>query len=111
MKDFLEYLTRQVEAGREEAEKLEADSRRDDADFVKVRTNIYDVCRTVTNALMARPGAGKEAVKAQLERFQTEWSGKLYKAREHGDARNVVVEENKLEVLEDVIAHFREAAE
>ena len=67
MKDFIEYLTDQFEAGKNDIARLEADGRKDDADFAKVRTNIYDVCRTVTKALTDRPGAGPEAVKAQLD--------------------------------------------
>ena len=103
MKDFIDYLTRQIEAGREESARLEADGRQDDADFAKVRTNIYDVCRTVTTALKDRPGAGPAAVKARLEGFRTAWTEALDKAREHGDARNVVVGETKLEALADAL--------
>ena len=108
MKEFVEYLTLQIEAGRKDIADLEKSGRQDDADFAKVRTNIYDICRTVTNALMNRPGSGKEAVRAQLGRFEKEWTAALDKAREHGDTRNIVVGETKLEALEDVIAHFPE---
>lgn len=111
MNEFIEYLTRRIDAGRADIAELEKDGRRDDADFAKVRTNIYEVCRTVTNALAARPNAGAGAVKAQLERFRTAWQAALDKAREHGDARNIVVEETKLTALADVIAHFPEAEE
>ena len=44
------------------------------------------------------------------ESFRTSWGAALEKARTHGDARNVVVEETKLQALEDVLAHFPEAA-
>lgn len=108
MKDFIEYLTRQTEAGRVDIARMEKEGCRDDADFAKVRMNIYDVCKTVTNALIDRPGAGAEAVKAQLLRFRSTWNTALEKAREHGDVRNIVVEETKLQALEDVIAHFPE---
>lgn len=108
MKEFIEYLTLQIEAGKKDVADLEKSGRQDDSDFAKVRTNIYDVCRTVTNALLNRPGAGKEAVRAQLGRFEKEWTAALDKAREYGDTRNTVVGEMKLEALEDVIAHFPE---
>ncbi len=109
MDAFIKYLTAKIESGKEEIAKLEADGRKDDADFEKVRTNIYEICRTVTGALTARPGAGAEAVNAQFGRFKTTWGDALEKAREHGDARNIVVEETKLKALEDVVAHFQEA--
>ena len=108
MNEFIEYLTAQIEAGRNAITELELAGCQDDADFAKVRNNIYDVCRTVTNALMKRPDAGKEVVRARLERFEKEWTAALDKAREHGDTRNTVVGETKLAALEDVIAHFPE---
>ena len=109
LEKFMDYLTRQIDAAGEEISALEADGRRDDANFVKVRQNIYDVCRTVTNALTdSRVNAGTGAVAAQFERFRKTWGESLEKAREHGDAREVVVGETKMEVLEDVVAHFRE---
>ena len=111
METFINYLTEKIEAGKAEIAGLEADGCKDDADFARVRTNIYEVCRTVTGALTSRPGAGNGAVKAQFERLKAIWGDALEKAREHGDARNIVVEETKLQALEDVIAHFQEAAE
>lgn len=108
MNDFIGYLSQQIEAGKNDIARLEKEERKDDADFIKVRTNIYEVCKTVTNALAGRPGAGLEAVSARFDGFKKSWSEALDKAREHGDARNIVVEETKLEALDDVIAHFAE---
>ena len=109
MNDFIDYLTARIENGKEEIKKLEESGRQDDANFAKVRMNIYDVCKTVTGALASRPGAGIGAVKAQFERFRETWGSALEKAREHGDARNVVVGEMKMEALKDVMEHFPEA--
>ena len=106
MKEFIGYLLQKIEACREEIAGLEKSGRQDEADFAKVRLNIYTICRTVTDALLDRHGAG--AVKAQLERFRTEWSTALDQAREHDEARKRVVGEVRLEALEDVIAHFPE---
>jgi hypothetical protein len=106
MKEFIDYLSQKIEACREEIAGLEKSGRQDEADFAKVRLNIYTICRTVTDALLDRRGAG--AVKAQLERFRTEWSTALDQAREHDEARKRVVGEVRLEALEDVIAHFPE---
>ncbi len=110
MDTFIKYLTEQIEAGKAEIARLEEDGCRDDADFAKVRTNIYEVCRTVTNALANRPGAGPEAVKKQFMNFRTSWGAALDNARKHDDARNTVIEEAKLKALADVAAHFPEAA-
>ena len=111
MDAFIRYLTDQIEAGKAEIARLENDGCQDDADFAKVQTNIYEVCNTVTNALIQRPGAGTEAIKAQFEHFHTTWGAALDSAREHNDTRNIVIGESKLKALEDVTAHFPEVAE
>ncbi len=109
MDTFIKYLTEKIEAGKAEIARLEEDGCRDDADFAKVRTNIYEVCRTVTDTLVRRPGAGPEAARKQLENFRTIWGAALDNARKHDDARSVVIEEAKLNALADVAAHFPEA--
>ena len=74
-------------------------------------TNIYDVCSTVSQALLSRPGAGTGAIRAQLDRFRTEWGAALEKAKQHDNINGIAVEETKLAALDDVIAHFQEVAE
>lgn len=108
MEEFIRYLEGKIKAGRAESASLAAEGRNDDADFAKVKTNIYDVAKTVSLALMKRPGAGVGAIGEQFERFRTGWGAALEKAKAHDDARNVAVEETKLAALEDVIARFRE---
>ena len=108
MKEFVSYLDGRIEEGRAEIAALTAEGRTDDANFAKVRTNIYDVCRTVSRTLTDRPGAGRNAIAAQLERFRTAWGAALEKAKQHDDVSGIAVEEIKLTALEDVIAHFRE---
>ena len=108
MKEFISYLDSRIEEGRAEIAVLTADGRTDDANFAKIRTNIYDVCRTVSRTLADRPGAGIDAIAAQLERFRATWGAALEKAKQHDDISGIAVEETKLAALEDVIAHFRE---
>ena len=111
MEEFITYLTGKIEEGKAETASLLVDGRKDDADFAKVRTNIYDVCWTVSQALVNRPGAGTEAIRARLERFRTEWGSALEKAKQHDNINGIAVEETKLAALEDIIAHFREVSE
>ena len=108
MKEFIAYLDSRIEEGRAKIAVLTADGRTDDANFAKIRTNIYDVCRTVSRTLADRPGAGIDAIAAQLERFRATWGAALEKAKQHDDISGIAVEETKLAALEDVIAHFRE---
>ncbi len=111
MQEFIDYLDRQIEAGQAEIAALAADGRRDDANFAKVRANIYGVCKAVSQTLWNRPGAGVSAVRAQMERFRAGWGEALEKAKIHGDVSGIAVEETKLGALADIIAHFPEGTE
>ena len=111
MKNFISYLDSKAEEGKAGTAALQAEGRMDDANFMKVRTNISEICGTVSLALMNRPGAGPGAVKNQLERFRAEWGAALEKAKQHNNIRGIAVEETKLSALEDVIAHFGEVPE
>ena len=108
MKEFMAFLEDKIAEGKAETAALEADGRKDDANFAKIRTNIYDICRTVTRTLVDRPGAGIGAVKAQLDRFHAGWSEALERAKRHDDINAVTVEETKLAALEDIVARFQE---
>ncbi len=110
METFIDYLDTRIEAGKADITRLFEEGRKDDSDFAKVRTNIYEVCKTVTNALKDRPGAGYPAVKAQFGRFKAAWGAALEKAKANDDIAAIAVEEIKLSALEDVIVHFPEAA-
>ena len=109
MEEFIQYLEQKIAAGKAEIAALEAEGRKDDANVAKVRTNIDDVCKTVSQALLRRPDAGVGAIRAQFDRFQTIWGAALDKAKEHHDVAGIAVEETKLAALQDVAEHFREA--
>ena len=108
MEKFISYLDSKMREGKAKTAELQTKGSGADADFMKVQTNIYEICKTVSLALANRPGAGAGAVKAQLERFRTEWSGALEKARQYNNTRSVAVEEIKLSALEDIMARFEE---
>ncbi len=110
MDDFIAYLDSRIEKGKIKTAELLAEGCRDDANLSKVHTNIYEICKTVSRALLSRPGAGTSAVKAQLERLHTEWCASLEKAKQHDNISGIAVEETKLSALDDVIAHFQEVA-
>ena len=108
MKEIIEYLEKQIKADKAKTAEFLTDGRKDDANFMKIQTNIYEICKTVSQALVNRPGAGIGAVKAQFERFHAEWGAALEKAKQHNNINSTAVEEIKLAALEDIIAHFQE---
>ena len=111
MEAFMKYLEEKTDACKAEIAALQAEGRMDDAAFAKVRANIYDICRTVTDVHVNRTKAGKPAVQAQLDRFEAGWSEALAQAKIHGDAKAAAVEEIKLQTLREINVRFAEAAQ
>ena len=109
MEQYYAYLRERKAMLLKEAEQLKAEDRADESDLDKIRANIYDICGTVTKVHMDRPGGGKEACRAQLERFRREWTAAGEKAAAHGDTKKAVIEEIKLEALADAAAKLEEA--
>lgn len=108
MEDFFEYLRVQNERLLCEADELKASDRIDECNLTKVRANIYDVCATVCRVHMNRPGGGLEACREQFDRFRNVWGSEKKRNEAHGDVTKAVIEEIKLEALEDIAARFEE---
>jgi len=100
-------------AAREEREKaLLADGRRDEANFEKVRANIYDVFRTIL-AVAEKTQGDETGVRAfflqKLEQIPMGWKAAYEAAKAHEDAAKMRVEEIKLEAVAEIEACFDQA--
>jgi len=84
--------------------KLEQEGRRDEANLGKVRLNIVNVFETVANADQKSVEAGGwkdfcSRYEPRFDKLSEPWRARLEKARAHGDADTIAVEEAKLEML------------
>ncbi len=104
---FEEKIT---ECDKRKAQLLE-DDRADEADFEKIKSNIYDVFRTVLSASQKACGENEEAVKSffesKTEQIPASWRVSLEKAQEHGDEKKICIEKIKLSVIEEIKGKFR----
>lgn len=110
MNRYIAYLEEKIEELQKEEEQLIAGERKDEANFVKIKMNICDICKTVYN-VHAKTKQGTvlwQEYRKQLDRFETGWGASLEMAREFGDAQKVVIEEAKLEMLQMLRAKFEE---
>lgn len=96
MEKFLKYLDEQATRLREESRQLAVDHRRDEGDLIKIRANVYGICKSVLQVL----DSGK--AKAKLTELYDTWSKNLEMAREHDDVKQAVIEEIKLETLAEI---------
>ena len=57
------FFENNISECRKRENELFSDDRRDEADFEKIRANIYDIFRTVLNAALKKCGEDEAAVK------------------------------------------------
>lgn len=102
METFQIWLDEQAACLREESKKLTADDRRDEGNLVKIRANVYEICKSVLQVL----DRGK--AKAKLTELHDTWSKSLEMARGHDDVRQTVIEEIKMETLAEILSKLEE---
>ena len=110
MEDFIEYLEEKIESLKKETEKFNENYRQDDAVFVKIKMNVYNVCKTVFEVFKkVKPESAlyNEYI-MKLDEFEENWSKSADKAKEFGDAKKIAAEDIKLEALADIREKFIE---
>lgn len=110
MNKYIAYLEKTIVELQKEETLLAATDRKDEANFIKIKMNICDICKTIYN-VSARTNHGealKEEYIRQLTRLPENWKITLDKAREHGDVQKIVIEETKLDMLQEIKAKFEE---
>lgn len=117
MNEFLTYIDKLVVKYQAEEEMLIKMDRKDEANFAKIRVNICEICKTLYGASMKMAQsrerenvdineAFKEEYFRQLTRLLENWKISYEKAKEHGDASKIVIEEIKLETLQMVLDKY-----
>ncbi len=110
MENFITYLNKMILTLQEEEKNLITSDRKDEANFIKIKINICDICKTIYNVSMKTNGgvALKQEYLRQLTRLPENWKIALEKAREHNNVQKIVIEETKIEMLEQIKLKFEE---
>jgi len=90
---------------------LNQQERRDEADFQKIRENIYDIFLKMFQFSLQTTGELDAAKVAavfyqKLDTIPANWKISYQKAKEHGDEAKAYIEEIKLEVVEEIRSGF-----
>lgn len=99
---MVDYLDARVAFWTAEGSKLTADDRRDEGNLTKIRANVYGICATILRAV------GMEKGSERILGLRDTWETALIAARTHHDAEKVLVEEVKLEAMEDILKKLNE---
>lgn len=109
--DFVKFLDEQTSAVYKDINRLTEDNRKDEANFEKIRANIYQVLKTIFLASMRISGEEWEQVGyfgGRLDVMEETWRSSLAKASEHNDTVRAIQEQVKLEVMDEVRKTFKE---
>ena len=107
---FVDYLETKIAELKKEATELEKNYRQDDAVFVKIRINVYDVCKTVFGVFKKtkmQDDLYNEYIN-KLDEFERIWSSSAENAKKFGDSKKIAAEEAKLFVLAEIKKKFIE---
>ena len=81
---FISYLDQRTASVQEDIRRLIADNRRDEADFEKIRANIFQIVKTIFQASERMSLEESERVRflsSRLSLFQETWEASLMKAK------------------------------
>lgn len=109
MKEYIQYLEDSISRLRSEQQQLEEGSRNDEAVFVRIRINIYEIARTVFDALgRATTEDFAENYAGRLAGLRRTWQENERLAREHDDVKTAVIEGIKIEAITEIEAVFEQ---
>lgn len=108
MEQFITYIDQSVNALVQEEKNLAASDRKDESNLVKIRINVYGICKSIYGVFsnMSENSRWKEDYIRKLENMQKSWQSSYEKAKEHDDVKKAVIEEIKLQTLEEVKNKF-----
>lgn len=104
--EFLEYLDISIKTSQDMTNELIKDNRKDEADHEKVKTNVYQIFKTVFQVITIQKALGLDEIKKLfLEKLKTipaNWKASLESSKKFQDYEKILIEEIKLQTLEDI---------
>lgn len=108
MDQFIRYLEEErSRLGAKETE-LCADGRKDEGNIEKVKFNVYGMCLAIYQTVKQQctPETLNSVYLKRLEEFPGKWEDSLKKAEKYADEKRILVEQAKLETLQEVRSRF-----
>ena len=107
-----EWFEKQIAFCAEEQRKLLDDDRTDEANFEKIRANVYDIFRTILSVAVKIGKGDTDAIKEffhkKTEQIPAKWVSSYDKAKAHGEIEQMQIENIKLETIQEIKLKFSE---
>ena len=102
---YLDIVEEKMKEAKETETSLIVQERKDEANFEKIRYNIYEVFVTMLNVTKKSAKDQDSFCESYLKKFDTipaSWRERLELARKHQDVETVVIEETKLKAVAEL---------
>ncbi len=103
--DLMNFLSGSETLHRELSAALAADSRGDEADFEKIRANVFGIFKAVLETSLKKYGESDEAMsffRGKLRDIPASWRAALAAAGDKGDSAAAYVEKLKLQSVSEI---------
>lgn len=108
MNRYVEYIDQAVEQLQQEEKMLAATDRKDESNLVKIRINVYGICKSIYQ-VFAQSKTGENLKSTYLEKVDSlavGWQESKNNAQEFQVTDKVVIEEIKLQALAELRLEF-----
>lgn len=108
--DFLEYINLSMEELEKEEKRLIADERKDEANLVKIKRNVYGIAKSYYEVVKKTVGQ-KQFIEEYIRRVNIpkgKWQSAYEQAKEHRRVEQTVIEEIKIQTMEEILNKFQE---
>ena len=103
---FESYLDEQIASCRQHSKLLAEDDRMDEANFEKVRANIYEIFKTILSVAERVCGndnlAKRRFFLQKAEQIPASWLTSYEKAKQNGDVEKMHIEKIKLDTIREI---------
>lgn len=109
------YFDGEIKAAKVKELELAEDDRRDEANFEKVRANVFDIFKTILSVAVKLHGDDMPKVKdffcTKADKIPESWSASYENAKKHDDAEKMCIEGIKLKAADEIKKEFERILE
>ncbi len=110
IKRMNQFLDNQIQLCRKQEKNLQEDNRGDEATFQKIRANIYDISKAILSVAQKAGNDDPQKIKQffllKTEQIPANWKAAYEAAKLHDDIEKMVVEQLKLNTIEEIRSEF-----
>ena len=101
-----DFFRQRIAGCNERQRELQKENCNDEANFEKIKANVYDIFKTVLSVGMKQHG--EDSSKAQeflikkLEQISSDWASSYEKAKQNDDSKKMCIEKIKMNTAQDI---------